>query len=65
MLLIVSIKIMILHTIRLLPTWGVFKLLPLTVAGGGICHSEKLLGAELQRWVVSARSATRASHSLQ
>jgi hypothetical protein len=33
MLLIVSIKIMILHTDRLLPTCRVFKLLPLT--GGG------------------------------
>jgi hypothetical protein len=38
MLLIVSIKIMILHTDRLLPTWRVFKLLPLT-GGGEICHS--------------------------
>ena len=41
MLLIVSIKIMILHTVRLLPTWRVFKLLPLT-GGGEICHREKL-----------------------
>jgi hypothetical protein len=42
MLLIVSIKIMILHTDRLLPTCRVFKLLPLS-AGGEICHG-KLLG---------------------
>jgi hypothetical protein len=41
MLLIVSIKIMILHTDRLLPTWRVFKLLPLT-CGGEVCHREKL-----------------------
>jgi hypothetical protein len=41
MLLIVSIKIMILHTDRLLPTCPLFKLLPLT-GGGEICHREKL-----------------------
>ena len=41
MLLIVSIKIMILHTDRLLPTWRLFKLLPLT-GGGEIGHREKL-----------------------
>jgi hypothetical protein len=43
MLLIVSIKIMILHTDRLLPTWRVFKLLPLT-GGGEICHRKNYLG---------------------
>jgi hypothetical protein len=41
MLLIVSIKIMILHTDRILPTSRPFKLLPLT-GGGKICHREKL-----------------------
>jgi len=41
MLLIVSIKIMTLHTDRLLPTCLSFKLLPL-IGGGGICHREKL-----------------------
>src|SRR5260370_31238325 len=41
MLLIVSIKIMILHTDRLLPTCRLFKLLPLT-GGGEIWHREKL-----------------------
>ena len=35
MLLIVSIKIMILHTDRLLPTCPLFKLLPLTMAAVG------------------------------
>jgi hypothetical protein len=32
MLLIVSIKIMILHTDQLLPTYPLFKLLPVTIA---------------------------------
>src|SRR5258708_31388000 len=41
MLLIVSIKIMMLHTDRLLPTCRLFKLLPLT-GGGEIWHREKL-----------------------
>jgi hypothetical protein len=41
MLLIVSIKIMILHTDRLLPTCRAFKLLPLT-GGGEIYYREKL-----------------------
>jgi hypothetical protein len=43
MLLIVSIKIMMLHTDRLLPTWRLFKLLPLT-GGGEICHRKNYLG---------------------
>ena len=41
MLLIVSIKIIILHTDRLLPTCRVPKLLPLT-GSGEIRHREKL-----------------------
>jgi hypothetical protein len=41
MLFIVSMKIMILHTDRLLPTCRVFKLLPL-YGGGEIRHREKL-----------------------
>jgi hypothetical protein len=42
MLLIVSIKIMILHTDRLLPTSRPFKPLPLT-GGGEISHRGKAI----------------------
>jgi hypothetical protein len=47
-LLIISIKTMMLHTDRVLPTWRVLKLLPLTGGGGEICH-RKTIGTELQR----------------
>jgi len=41
MLLIVPMKIMILHAVRLLPIWRAFKLLRPT-GGGEISHREKL-----------------------
>jgi hypothetical protein len=60
MLLIVSIKTIMLHAGGFLATHPLLEL-PLTVAGGEICHSEKLLGADLQRKVAGIiRSAPRA-----
>jgi len=47
MLLIVSIKTMMLHARRFLPSYPLLELQPLTLAGGKICHSQKLLGSAM------------------
>jgi hypothetical protein len=46
-LLFVSIKTMMLHARRFLPSYPLPELQPLTLAGGKIRHSQKLLGSAM------------------